>query len=58
VGASSELVGFWETAYFDVPTFPPLLVRGWARDPFHSPRRYEPRPEPRTFVLDAIGMKR
>ena len=57
-GTASELVAFWEIPYFDTPIFPPLLVGGWARDPLHAPRRYDQRPEPRTFVLDAIGMKR
>ncbi|MGX1167945.1 hypothetical protein AB7M16_004211 [Bradyrhizobium sp. USDA 372] len=53
---ASQLVSFWEVAYFDVPVFPPILVngeKGWVREPFGTNRM--PPPDPLKFVLDAIG---
>jgi hypothetical protein len=49
------LVAFWEIPYFKAPSFPPLVTRGgWAREDY-APRRYEPRADPRKFVIDAIS---
>ena len=55
--AGGDLIAFWEIPYFNAPVIPPLLGRnGLARYGF-APRRYDQRPDPRTFVLDAIGFR-
>lgn len=58
-GTASELVAFWEIPYFDVPTFPPVLLgsKGWMRQT-HTAFRTTERPDPRLFVLDAVGRPR
>lgn len=58
-GTASELVAFWENAYFDVPSFPPVLLgsKGWLRQT-HYAFRAEERPDPRLFILDAVGWPR
>jgi len=52
----SQLVSFWEEAYFDVPTFPPILLfaeKRWSKESFAAD--HASRPEPIKFVLDALG---
>jgi hypothetical protein len=50
-----ELVSYWEIPYFKLPAFPPQVTgSGWVREDY-APRQFEKRPDPRTFVLDAIG---
>lgn len=54
-GQRSQLVAFWERAYFNVPVFPPLLgPTGWFRENLHEAGGYKPRPDPRAFILEAL----
>jgi hypothetical protein len=56
-GTADELVAFWEIPCFRAVTFPPVWIgpKGFWRD-LYAPRRYEPRPDPKTFVLNALRL--
>ncbi|MEN3376268.1 MAG: hypothetical protein V7604_1623 [Hyphomicrobiales bacterium] len=54
VDGRDELVAYWEIPYFKVLAFPPQVGSGWVRE-VYAPRQFEKKPDPRTFVLDAIG---
>jgi hypothetical protein len=56
-GDGGDLIAFWEIPYFAAVTFPPIWLgrKGFARGEY-APRRYEQRPDPRTFVLEALKM--